>query len=333
MARKRDKWPGSLLPVDNQELSTGQKTRRELGGFADHNPGMRGREHVHDLMAHSGGILQVSTATCVRRTIQRMVLAGELTTLLPGVVSAPEMAGDLMARLQALTLWSPDAIVTGKAAARLLFWPSAEVTDIDVITSSRAPAPPGFRFHDWSVDLDHVVEFEGVRLTDSAWTAVWLSANDSGEALDVALRGGLEVRDMVAALASMPHMRGNAVRKKVVAWSMLKPWSAFEREVHKILVNAGITGWKGNWAYRSTSGDKTYILDLAFPDVRVAIEVDGYEYHGTKEAWHRDMAKTNDLQLDDWIVLHLKWEDLADPEALVQRVRAALAAGAARRGR
>jgi very-short-patch-repair endonuclease len=45
-------------------------------------------------------------------------------------------------------------------------------------------------------------------------------------------------------------------------------------------------------------------LDLAWPDLRVAVEYDGL-WHGDPEQFHRDRRRLNRLLGEDWIVLHV----------------------------
>lgn len=69
-------------------------------------------------------------------------------------------------------------------------------------------------------------------------------------------------------------------------------------------------------------------FDLAYPEVRVAIETDG-RIHGEEEVRQRDNRRRNDAQLLGWRVFHFTWEDVFHPERVVATVRAALAATAA----
>jgi very-short-patch-repair endonuclease len=48
---------------------------------------------------------------------------------------------------------------------------------------------------------------------------------------------------------------------------------------------------------------KPAFVDLAYPDARVAIEVDGWDAHGRRNAFDADRARANDLTLLGWRVL------------------------------
>ena len=67
---------------------------------------------------------------------------------------------------------------------------------------------------------------------------------------------------------------------------------------------------------------------MAWPRVRLAIELDGREYHDEPDALYRDRSKANAATLDGWRVLRFTWFDVMKrPDWVVATVRAALARG------
>lgn len=255
-----------------------------------------------------------------RRTLRRMVCEGILSEPLPGVLCRGEH--DWRHVAAAVPLHDPDAVITGMAAAALTFAPEFRPDAVDVLSATHRRSTGEIRWSRGRIAHEHVHDRNGIRLTDPAFTSVWLAAHDDGAALDAALRAGVGVHDLEAALEALGHRRGTLARRELVRWSQHRPWSAFERRVHRILVDAGITGWVGNHAVRV--GSQRVVLDIAFPAQRVALELDGWQFHRSHEAWLRDMRKTNDLQLDGWLVLHFAWGDLERAEWLVAQVQAAL---------
>jgi very-short-patch-repair endonuclease len=66
-------------------------------------------------------------------------------------------------------------------------------------------------------------------------------------------------------------------------------------------------------------------LDFAWPDRRVALEVDGYEFHSGRRAFDRDRHRGNELVLAGWDVLHTTAGQIGtDPRALVSCLSRAL---------
>ena len=74
--------------------------------------------------------------------------------------------------------------------------------------------------------------------------------------------------------------------------------------------------------------------DLAYPQERVAVELNGFRWHGTPRGYARDQARSRRLAALGWLILPATPLDLAeDGGALAEQVMAALIqSGAARRG-
>jgi hypothetical protein len=69
-----------------------------------------------------------------------------------------------------------------------------------------------------------------------------------------------------------------------------------------------------------------YRLDFAWPDVKVAVEVDGWEFHADHAAWQRGMERDRWLLSDGWAVHHYSWDDIRDhPERVASDVRRLIA--------
>ncbi len=67
-------------------------------------------------------------------------------------------------------------------------------------------------------------------------------------------------------------------------------------------------------------------LDLAYPDEMVAVEADGYRWHGDPARWRADLARRNRLTRLGWHVLHFTWDDVEhEPGRVASEIRAALA--------
>lgn len=168
------------------------------------------------------------------------------------------------------------------------------------------------------------MSFQGIRVTCPDLTALDLAAATNGESVDRALRtraGSLSGMDLV--LRCTTARRGDRVRRRLLLDSRDEPWSTAERLAHRIFRAAGITGWRSNHRVRVRS--RTYFLDLAFPGVRLAIEIDGREWHSDAAAFENDRARHNELTAAGWTVLHITWAMLdGDPDEVIRIVRSAL---------
>ena len=97
--------------------------------------------------------------------------------------------------------------------------------------------------------------------------------------------------------------------------------SEAERLVVQLLRGARITGWRANYPVGP------YIVDIAFPEHRVAIEIDGWAFHSDHYAFQSDRARQNKLALGGWQVLRFTWLDITrHPERVLREIRAAISA-------
>jgi len=63
-------------------------------------------------------------------------------------------------------------------------------------------------------------------------------------------------------------------------------------------------------------------LDYAFPNPAVGTEFDGWETHGTREAFQADRARDRRLQIRGWNVLHYTAEDdTVRPQEVLAEIR------------
>jgi very-short-patch-repair endonuclease len=69
-------------------------------------------------------------------------------------------------------------------------------------------------------------------------------------------------------------------------------------------------------------------VDFAWPDRRLIIELDSWEFHRTRQAFEADRQRDRHLAARGWRVVRITWRDLDDPDALEEELRAlALAPG------
>jgi very-short-patch-repair endonuclease len=79
------------------------------------------------------------------------------------------------------------------------------------------------------------------------------------------------------------------------------------------------------YQYRLIVGGEARRIDFAFPDLKVAIEVDGYAYHREWDAFQDERIRGNALELEGWLVLRFTWEQvIRRPDEVARTVRRAL---------
>jgi hypothetical protein len=69
-----------------------------------------------------------------------------------------------------------------------------------------------------------------------------------------------------------------------------------------------------------------YYLDFAWPEIKVAVEVDGWDGHAAYDDWLRNMEKRNWCGTQGWLILAFAWEHLQRrPEWVASEIQRALA--------
>lgn len=287
------------------------------------------------LLIDGDGVIAVRRHPEHRRSLYRLVDAGELTTVFPGIL-APVSTVDLPeTRMRALATWEPGAVFTGEAAARMTFWPDLDVPVITASLPHYRAAPTGFGVSHEAIPAGLQRTVRGFQVTAPELTALDLAASDGGQAIEYVLRTRLvSIAHLADALQATPRRRGNGLRRQALDVCRRNPWSAAEVRLHRLLRSARIEGWQGNCTI--LVGQRSYVDDLVFGVLRVAIEVDGYEVHRAEnhEQFHRDRRKWTDLAAAGWIVLHFTWPQLTeDPDWVLNRIRQALAVARSRAAR
>lgn len=263
-------------------------------------------------------LLRRDLAPDAQRALERAHRAGLLTRVLPGTYLPTVIAGDLALRAMALMAWDRDAVIVGRAAANLTFWPNLPVDDIDVARRGVVPRSSGYRFHRRRIDPAQVVEFHGVRVASPALAAIDLVPELGGDVIDTCLRSRrVRLEDLWSALREHPGRRGNAERRRMLIDSRDEPWSEAERLAHRIMRHHRITGWRANVGVRVRGA--RYYIDIAFKEIRLAIEIDGRLHETDPDIFQNDRLRQNALVGEGWTVLRFTYRMLVDDPAYVMR--------------
>jgi len=255
------------------------------------------------------------------RALGWLTTSGRLSAVLPGVYVRAADAADHRARVRALQLLDPNAVLTRRTAASLSFWPDLRVSTVTAAVGSHRVAPPGYSFERRRVCPELVRHHQGVYLTSPALTSLDLVSELGGDAIDRALRvGAVTLGDLRRALELTPHRRGNRQRRETVVDSRDVPWARSERVLHRLLRNAGVVGWRTNVPVTLAEG--RFFLDVAFEDVLVALEVDGWEFHARHPGdFDATLRRHSALESAGWRVLHFTWAQLVEePDWVLAKV-------------
>lgn len=253
---------------------------------------------IEEVLAEGHGVVRMSEHRSMRSSFWRAVKAGRLVQFLPGVVMDPGLLEDPAAAIRAVSLWDPNAIIGGRAAAALTFDPEMDLEAIDVFAQVKHGNRGLVRFHGDTIDPDLTRWEAGVRVTEPVATV--LSAGILGD-LNIgtrALKLEMVTPEEVGKQAER-WTRRRAVKARDVARALSgNPWSVAEIQAHELFRDAGLEGWEGNrsvWV-----GDDELIPDIGFHDAKIAFEIDSYEFHSAREAMERDGSRRNQFHSIGW---------------------------------
>ncbi len=73
--------------------------------------------------------------------------------------------------------------------------------------------------------------------------------------------------------------------------------------------------------YPVTVEDRRYIIDFAYPEQMVGVELDGWRFHGSRRAWEADIKRANALVAAGWQVIRGTWRGVQrNPHTLLSQV-------------
>ncbi|MFC9692800.1 hypothetical protein ACFTSF_29900 [Kribbella sp. NPDC056951] len=148
-----------------------------------------------------------------------------------------------------------------------------------------------------------------------------------GEALavaDAALRTGqLSLTELENAATGMRGF-GRPLALQVAAAATPLAESFLESVFRGVLISAGITDFEPQVIVYDSAGFVARV-DLGSRPIRLALEVEGYEFHGGPTAFAADCRRYDDLVAAGWLVLRFTYQQIfGDPAWVIDTVRAAV---------
>ncbi|TQR83819.1 DUF559 domain-containing protein [Mycobacterium hodleri] len=257
--------------------------------------------------------------------VNRLVRAGRWRRCTPGVYFAEDHRFTDAARVR-VGVWSygAEATASGLTAAWWLdltkFAP--EIVEVTIPRDRRLAHRAGTRLRRRDLASVDVVERRGLRVTAPDLTIVEAASRLGGGArvLDSALqRRQSELPRLWRAHLRNKGRHGAPLSRRLLRAASNGARSEAERLFARLLDQAGITGWKANYAVAG------YDVDFAFVGPKVAVEIDGLAFHSDADDFHRDRKRQNAIALAGWQVLRFTWLDLTEyPERVIAQVRRAI---------
>ncbi|GGY21852.1 hypothetical protein [Streptomyces djakartensis] len=242
------------------------------------------------------------------RSLTRALRAEGWGRLLPGAWLEPDRAADLPTRLRAVQLLTPRLVVSHRSATAL--WrietlaPTAQapLEFIDPALTFRGKVK-GVRVRRTVVDAGDVALRYGLRVTSPVRTVADLLRSLPRDEALVALESAVTYRrvggvrraplvalDAVVAALAQPS-QGSARARRWLGLCDPRSGSPAETVARLRMADAGLR--PESQVELFTPLGRRIVLDFLFRREGLAVEIEGYAYHGTREAHRRDIARFN----------------------------------------
>jgi very-short-patch-repair endonuclease len=295
---------------------------------------------VARVAAHNGGPFarrDARRAGLTPEQIEHRVRAELWHTLLPGVYLPAGVALTVDIWRRAALLWAgPTSVLSHHSAGEVWQLDNVEDTKPEIVVQgTRHPRSKLVRVHR-TLDLSpaDIRRIDGVRLTSPTRTVIDLASVLDQSALRIAFESARRQR-----LTTVKQVRrrmdeiGGAGRPGAAKLEALltrldgKAPSEFPLEVTvaEILERSNLPSPVPQ--FKVVTAGRTYRLDFAWPEQRVALECDGRLRHSEDSDFENDRVRWSLVAAAGWRVLFVTWREAQRQAAdVIQRVRRALAA-------
>lgn len=248
-----------------------------------------------------------------RSQLDTRIATGKLVKVWPGVYSRCEP--DTSIRLRGLDLRTGErvAICLGTAAAAYGF-DTEDVIDLHVLN------PMGHQLRNSDGLFVHrregasITEVHGRPATTPSWTAIEVARSLSRPrvlaTLDAALRSrSCDARELFAAAAKQAGRQGIVMTRELIPLARADAESPMESEARLVMIDGGVPPDELQYEIVDRSG-RTWRVDFAWPECKVAVEYDCFDWHSDPDAFRKDRQKRAALQEMGWSVLSFVSDDV-----------------------
>lgn len=295
-------------------------------------PIMDWRPVIQKAISSNGGL---ATRQALLRSIPRAVLDGhigrrQLVRVFPHVYRLKDAPDDGSMSLRAALLHAgPQATLSHTTA--LAVWGERRLErpfHLTVDESLRRAGAVGLIVHrrkQFDPASGQCVERRGLRVTTLPRTVIdsWpLLPPDERRplVLDLARRGLVTAELLDSALAERPNVAGRRLLRQTI--DLITDGCQSEFEAHGVLNvfhHRSLPRSVGQYGIELPTG--RIRLDRAWPEVKVAVELDGARYHTSPADRQRDLARDAALAALGWVVLRFTYaEVLRDPDGVRARI-------------
>ena len=194
-----------------------------------------------------------------------------------------------------------DAVVSHRSAAQVWGMPVSDPTRPEISVPNGAHPRPGsqVKVRAIAVPPGDVQNYHGLPVTSRQRTVLdcllTLPLGQGRTLLDrVVQLGWVQLPGIVRAVQDARGRHGALRARAVLLGADSGTASEAERVAQALLTRGRITGWVAGYTV-SGDGGLVATVDLAFPDVLLAIEIDGWAWHNDPERFQDDRRRQNAL--------------------------------------
>jgi very-short-patch-repair endonuclease len=195
------------------------------------------------------------------------------------------------------------------------------IVEVTVPRNRRLQLQPGTRLRRRDLKPADIVELQGLAVTAMDLTAIETAVRRGGgpSLMDTALQRRTELPNLWRAHVRNKGRHGSPRARIFLQSAADGSRSKAERLFIALLRKHHITGWKANYPVGG------YVVDVAFPGPKVAVEIDGWAFHSDPDKFEKDRKRQNALILLGWQVLRFTWRDLVEqPERVIAELNRAI---------
>ena len=185
---------------------------------------------------------------------------------------------------------------------------------------------PGIRIHRATLAREDVTRHLGIRVTSPARTILDVAPRLTDKALtravnDMRIARRLKLEHLADLVARLPRHPGASRIRPLIE----TPTGVTRSELEDAFVAFADTF--GLPKPEINARVEGYEVDVLFRKQRVIVELDGYEFHGTRRAFERDRERDAALLAAGYVTIRITWERLINrPHKEAERLLAILAA-------
>jgi very-short-patch-repair endonuclease len=275
---------------------------------------------------------QLRAAGLSDRAVGYRVRTGRLFPYFPAVFLVGHRDVQQLAPETAALLYAGDHTVLSHGTAAALWGIAPRPERVEVTIAGRNGRPrPGLRIHRVKqLDLRDVRVHHGLPVTSPARTLIDYAAGASSRELDEAIAEArvqhlITDRDLDQAMGRCPGRKGITNLKSLLESQngTKLTRSAAERLMRDLLHQAELPQPEVNAPLLG------YEIDFLWRSEKLALQVDGVQFHGHRRAFESDRRKDQVLTAAGYRVIRVTWRQLKrEPLAVIARIAQALAAHA-----